>query len=66
MPDCIYSGCQCAPVPTGEGETPIRTVRVSDELWEAAKRVASDRGETVTDVILRALERYVREWPGGR
>lgn len=27
-------------------------------------RAAVDRGETVTDVILRALERYVREWPG--
>ena len=43
--------------------TPVRTVRVSDDLWEAAKRAASDRGETVTDVILRALEQYVRSWP---
>ena len=43
---------------------PVRTVRVPDELWEAVKRAAADRGETVTDVVLRALERYVREWPG--
>lgn len=43
--------------------TPNRTVRVSDELWEAAKRVASDRGESVADVIRQALERYVREHP---
>lgn len=43
--------------------TPNRTIRVSDELWEAARRVAADRGETVTDVVRRALERYVREHP---
>ena len=43
--------------------TPNRTVRVSDELWEAAKRAASDQDETVTDVIRRALERYVRDHP---
>lgn len=42
--------------------TPIRTVRVPDELWEAAKRAAADRDETVTDVIIRALTRYVREY----
>jgi predicted HicB family RNase H-like nuclease len=38
-------------------------VRVPDELWEAAKRAASDNGESVADVIRRALERYVREHP---
>jgi len=38
-------------------------VRVPDELWEAARRVAADRGETITDVIRRALEEYVRRWP---
>lgn len=42
-------------------ETPNRTVRISDDLWEAAKRKAADNDETVTDVIRRALERYVRE-----
>jgi predicted transcriptional regulator len=42
---------------------PVRTVRVPDELWEAAKRVAADNDETVTDVIIRALERYVRLHP---
>jgi hypothetical protein len=26
--------------------------------------VAADRGETVSEVVRRALERYVREWPG--
>jgi len=51
-------------VPNQEA-TPRRTVRVSDEVWEAAQRVAADRGETVTDVIVRALIRYVRDHPGG-
>lgn len=42
--------------------TPHRTVRVPDDLWQAVKRKAADRGETVTDVILRALKRYLREY----
>lgn len=42
--------------------TPTRTFRCPDELWQAALRKATDRGETVTDVILRALTRYVREY----
>jgi hypothetical protein len=40
-------------------------VRVPDDIWEAAQRVAADRGETVTAVIIRALIRYVREHPSG-
>lgn len=42
---------------------PVRSIRVSDELWEAAKRVAADRDEHVSGVIRRALERYVRAHP---
>jgi hypothetical protein len=38
-------------------------VRIPDDLWRAAKRVAADRGETLTSVIIRALERYVRAHP---
>lgn len=45
-----------------EDWVPIRTVRVPDDLWEAAKRKAADRDETVTEVILRALVRYVRDY----
>lgn len=39
---------------------PARAVRVEDELWHAAQARAAERGETVSDVIRRALERYVR------
>lgn len=41
-------------------KTPQRTVRVPDDLWLAVKRKAAQRGETVTDVIVRALRRYIR------
>lgn len=50
-------------MPPNQPATPNRTVRVPDEIWEAAKRVAADRDETVTEVIIRALVRYVREHP---
>lgn len=41
-------------------KTPARSVRVEVDLWEAAKVKADERGETVTDVLVRALERYVK------
>lgn len=41
-------------------QTPPRSVRVSNELWQAAKERADEKGETVTDVLVRALKRYVR------
>jgi len=40
------------------GVTPLRNVRVSDDLWRAAMAEAAERGETVTEVIIRALRRY--------
>ena len=42
-------------------KTPARGVRVADELWSAAKAKAAANGETVTDVIVRALQEYVAE-----
>lgn len=41
-------------------KTPIRSVRIPDEEWRAAQARAAERGETVTDVIRRALRRYAR------
>lgn len=40
--------------------TPRRTVRVSDEIWDEVHRIARDRQETVSEVVRRALVRYVR------
>lgn len=41
-------------------KTPHRTIRVPDDLWHAALATAAARGETVTDVVIRALRRYVK------
>lgn len=49
-----------------ETHTPIRTVRVSDELWKAAQERAAERGETVSAVVVRALERYIKPPPKRR
>ena len=40
-------------------KTPQRKVRVEEELWRSAQAAAHNRGETVSDVIRRALRRYV-------
>ena len=39
-------------------KTPQRTVRVPDEVWDAAKVKAKERGDNLSDVIRRALQRY--------
>jgi predicted HicB family RNase H-like nuclease len=44
-------------------KTPGRQVRVPDLLWQAAQARAAERGETVSDVIRRALHDYVKESP---
>lgn len=40
--------------------TTPRAVRVPDALWRAAVEKARAEGTTVTAVVLRALERYIR------
>lgn len=44
---------------TPAGATRTRPVRVSDELWEAAKTKAADNGESLSDAIRRFLAEYV-------
>lgn len=39
----------------------MHSVRVPDELWCALRKRADERGETVTDVILRAIRLYLRD-----
>lgn len=38
--------------------TPIRNVRVPDDLWNAAKDRAQAEGRSVTDVVVEALRQY--------
>ena len=40
--------------------TPTRGVRVPDAEWHAAQAMAARKGETLTDVIRRALRDYAR------
>ena len=39
--------------------TTIRSVRVPDELWDAALACAADAGTTVAEVVRDALAEYV-------
>jgi hypothetical protein len=41
------------------GETPIRHVRVSDELWGMVGDVARNQGRTLSAVVVDALQRHV-------
>ena len=39
---------------------PMRSVRVSDAVWTAAQAKADERNENLSEIIRRALERYVK------
>lgn len=41
----------------------MRSFRIAEDLYRAAKLKAAERGESLSDVIRRALERYVRSKP---
>ena len=45
------------------GKTPVRSLRVPDGVWDAAKERAQAEGRTITDVIVAALHRYVSAPP---
>jgi predicted transcriptional regulator len=48
--------------------TPVRNVRIDDELWKKAQRVADDLAQetglsaTPSDVVRKALIEYVERW----
>lgn len=58
---CITAGPSVSGVPPPP-ETPNRNFRCPQDLWEKMLRKAADRGETVTDLILRALRREVQDY----
>ena len=43
-----------------DGHTPRRTIRVPDEVWDAAKRQAMLRNEDVSKAVVRFLQEYAR------
>ena len=40
--------------------TTPRAIRIADELWAAALAKAEERGETVSEIVRKALERYIK------
>jgi len=41
-------------------ETTPRAIRIPDDMWAAALAKAQAEGTTVTAVVLKALERYIK------
>lgn len=44
------------------GKTPLRNIRVSTPIWEAAKARAKTEGRTLTDVLVSYLKEYGAGW----
>jgi predicted transcriptional regulator len=41
-------------------KTPVRGIRVPDDLWNAARAKASARSDSLSQVIREALRKYVQ------
>lgn len=41
-------------------KTPLKSFRIPEDLYRAAQEKASERGETLSDVVRAALQRYVK------
>jgi len=41
-----------------------RQIRVPASIWEAAKEIAEQNDETISDVVRRAITKYVRKHRG--
>lgn len=41
-------------------DTRPKSLRIPDDLWTAALEKAQAEGRTLTDVVVRALERYLK------
>jgi hypothetical protein len=44
-------------------KTPVRGIRVDDEIWRAAQAKAKAEGRTLTGVLVAYLKRYVSTPP---
>lgn len=45
--------------------TARRTIRIDEDLWTEAQRIAEQRGEALADVVRRSLRTYVRRYRSG-
>ena len=41
------------------GQTPVRYVRLGDEIWEQVEWIAAQDGGSNTDVVKTALQEYI-------
>lgn len=56
--------CDTGHVPRpATGVTPVRNLRVKDEIWEPALAKARAEGKTITEVIVAALKAYIDNAP---
>ncbi len=46
------------------GKTPIRNFRIRSEVYDPARRIADARGDSLTDVVERALIAYAKRHRG--
>lgn len=53
-----YDTCYSSAMTPNSPKTPMHSFRVEDELWEAAKKRAVERGETLTEALRKFLRRY--------
>jgi len=42
-------------------KTPLRAIRIDDELWEAAQVKAAEQGDNLSAIIRDALRTYIQE-----
>lgn len=42
--------------------TTLRNFRADDTLWQRARAVAASRGESLSDVLRKALEQYIKRY----
>jgi hypothetical protein len=53
-------------------KTPARPVRINDDLWRKAQRVAEELARetglsaTASDVVRKGLEEYIERWRASR
>lgn len=40
--------------------TPLKSFRIPEDLYREAQQLAADEGQSVSDVVRKALERYVK------
>lgn len=44
--------------PNGSAPNPVRSIRVSDEVWDAANRRAHYEGVTISTVVIEIIQGY--------